>query len=257
MSASGVNGRRTEEAISKHHALSITNGEVNFLWWFIQGSIMNSDTWARLMNSYGFCERHAWIHLSIETSFRDRFLLGPTILYQGLLDKALHSMRPPRISAYSRIRDLRATDACMLCAMNIPESPAVMAPASRLDRGRDVGALRRFVSGLETLWRGYLCNLCHTQKSNVHIETLCRRHLLSHMRQRKALNIAGQRELLNGLYEGVTRYQNSLAAGGKAASDQDRAALIGAIGWCSGWRPLLAMLGSAATGLIDVELCEH
>jgi hypothetical protein len=76
MSASGANGRRIEEAISNHHALSITNGEINFLWWFIQGSIMNSDTWARLMKSYGFCERHAWIHLSIETSFRDRFLLG-------------------------------------------------------------------------------------------------------------------------------------------------------------------------------------
>jgi hypothetical protein len=144
----------------------------------------------------------------------------------------------------------------MLCALNIAESPAVMAPASRLDRGRDVGALRCFVSGLETLWRGYLCNVCDAQKSEVHIERLCRRHLLSHMRQHK-VNLAGQRELLNGLYEGVTRYQNSFAAGGKAASDQDRAALVGAIGWCSGWRPLLAILGSAVTGLIDVESREY
>ena len=49
-----------------------TDGEINFLWSFIQGSIVTPETWNALLRSYGFCERHAWIHIGIEMSFRDR-----------------------------------------------------------------------------------------------------------------------------------------------------------------------------------------
>jgi hypothetical protein len=75
------------------HSLAITDGEVNFLWWFIQGSIMNPETWEGLMRGGGFCERHAWVHLSIEMAFRDRYLLGPAILYRALIDRFVRALR--------------------------------------------------------------------------------------------------------------------------------------------------------------------
>ena len=66
-----------------------TDGEINLFWSFIQGSIVTPETWNALLRSYGFCERHAWIHIGIEMSFRDQYLLGPTILYAELVEKAL------------------------------------------------------------------------------------------------------------------------------------------------------------------------
>jgi hypothetical protein len=48
--------------------------------------------------------------------------------------------------------------------------------------------------------------------------------------------------MLRDLSERVVRHQQSFLADGPEASALDRAALIAAIGWCSGWRPLLALL---------------
>jgi hypothetical protein len=59
---------------------------VNFFYWFIQGSIMIPETRWRLRDASGFCQRHAWAHLAIETSFRRRFVLGPAILYEDLIE---------------------------------------------------------------------------------------------------------------------------------------------------------------------------
>jgi len=69
----------------------------------------------------------------------------------------------------------------------------------------------------------------------------CRQHLLAAMKARTTVDIVAQRNVLRDLSDRVGRYQRSFSSGAKA-SDQDRAALIAAIGWCSGWRPLLAQL---------------
>jgi hypothetical protein len=235
--------------------LAITDGEVNFLWSFIQGSIMDPGTWNRLLNSYGFCERHAWIHISVEMAFREGYLLGPTILYQGLLEKALHAFGPPRV-IYWTMRQLRTTDACMLCALNIARTSAGAASPARLDRGRDITALRSFVADLRNQWRDHVCGECAGPKTHPDANRRCRRHLLSKGHADKALGVARVSEQLQELYEGVTRYQNSFVADGAEATDQDRAALIGAIGWCSGWRPLLDMLDSGSRS-IDGYPCQH
>jgi hypothetical protein len=69
----------------------------------------------------------------------------------------------------------------------------------------------------------------------------CRQHLLAAMKARTTVDIVAQRNVLRDLSDRVGRYQRSFSSGAKV-SDQDRAALIAAIGWCSGWRPLLAQL---------------
>lgn len=40
--------------------VQLSGGEIHYLWWFIQGSIMNPDTRYKLRDSWGLCERHAW-----------------------------------------------------------------------------------------------------------------------------------------------------------------------------------------------------
>src|SRR6266699_1062624 len=72
-------------------SLAITDGEINFLWSFIQGSIMLPETRKALLRGFGFCDRHAWVHLSFEMSFRKQYLLGPVILYRALIEKAVQA----------------------------------------------------------------------------------------------------------------------------------------------------------------------
>jgi hypothetical protein len=222
--------------------LSITDGEINFLWSFIQGSIMNPDTWRRLLDAYGFCERHAWVHISIETTFRDQYLLGPTILYQALIEKALYALHTPRISKHSIVRKLRATDTCLLCALRIADASPGASPQVRLDRGRESWALQSFASALEPLWGPYVCNVCKGDEPDRKYSSRCRPHVLADVRRLKLSDLSGQNDMLEELHDRVTRYQQSFTAGGLKASDQDRAALLTAIGWCTGWGPLLTLL---------------
>lgn len=49
---------------------TLSSGEVNFLWWFIQGSIMDSDVRWSLRHGWGLCDRHTSAWLSVEAAFR-------------------------------------------------------------------------------------------------------------------------------------------------------------------------------------------
>jgi hypothetical protein len=236
MDECGVSGNEPE-------LLEPTDEEINFLWSFIQGSIMVPETWNALLRSYGFCERHAWIHFGVEVSFRDEYLLGPTILYAELINKALHAISVPRsIGLPSLEHELRAYGTCFLCRMNLQNGFAGASPQTRLDRGRDNTTLRHFAGRLEAVWRGFLCSECAELESAGSAPTLCRHHLLAAAKAHMPVDVLTQRNLLRGLADRVARYHNSFLVGGPKANDQDRAALIAAVGWCSGWRPLLALL---------------
>src|SRR6266702_3035680 len=135
------------------HALAITDGEVNFLWWFIQGSIMNPETWEKLMRGGGFCERHAWVHLSVEMAFREWYLLGPAILYRALIDRSQRAFRQPRPASPARLsRRLNPTGPCFLCDMSVDPAASGVSPQRRLERGRHTSPLRAFAVQLEPLW---------------------------------------------------------------------------------------------------------
>ncbi len=222
--------------------LAVTDGEISFLWSFIQGSIMISETWNALMRGYGFCERHAWIHISVEMSFRQEYLLGPTILYAELIDKSLLAISASQtIGLHSLMRQLRAAGPCFLCTMNVKNASAGACPQARLNRGRDSSQLRNFASKLQPMWRSSVCSDCSGEDRDRMAPKRCRQHLLAAMKARTTVDIVAQRNVLRDLSDRVGRYQRSFSSGAKA-SDQDRAALIAAIGWCSGWRPLLAQL---------------
>jgi hypothetical protein len=204
---------------------------------------MIPETWNALLCSYGFCERHAWIHISIEMSFRDQYLLGPTILYGELIEKSLRAINSrQRIGLHSVMRRLRAAGPCFLCAMNLKNASAGVSPQARLDQGRDNSQLRNFASKLEPVWRNSLCSDCLGRESDEMAPKRCRQHLLAAMNARTPIDIAAQKNMLQDMFDRVARYHRSFVLGGPKASDQDGAALIAAIGWCSGWRPLLALL---------------
>lgn len=238
-----ISSQRELFGASGPEPLAATDGEINFLWWFIQGSIMIPETWNALLRSYGFCERHAWIHINVEMSFRDEYLLGPTILYGELIKKSLRAINSPqRIALHSVMRRLRAAGPCLLCAMNLKNAFAGVSLQARLDQGRDNSQLWNFASKLEPIWRSSLCSDCSGRESGGTIPKRCRQHLLAAMKERTPVDIVAQKNMLQDMSDRVARCKKSFVLGGPKASDQDSAALIAAIGWCSGWRPLLARL---------------
>lgn len=160
--------------------LAITDGEINFFWSFIQGSIMIPDTWRALLRGYGFCERHAWIHLGMEMAFREQYLLGPTILYAELIDKALHALQAAeKVGLQAAARRLRAVGPCFVCAQEVHDKSGGTCPQARLDRGRDCSHLREIAEKSESLWRTWLCPDCSGRQSNEQTPNHCRRHLLA------------------------------------------------------------------------------
>lgn len=225
-------------------ALALTDGEIHFLWWFIQGGIMTQETWDALLRGFGFCERHAWAHLNVEMAFREEHLLGPVILYRGLIEKALQAIQPHhKIWPGLHARQLQAAGPCFLCALNLDHASGGAAPPARLERGRDSGGLRAFAIGLAPLWRLNVCAVCAGQACDAVTSRYCRPHLLADQTTHRPFDVSSQQATLQELSMRLARYEESFAAGSGDPSDQDRAALISAVGWCSGWRPLLVLLG--------------
>jgi hypothetical protein len=207
---------------------------------------MIPETRNALLRAFGFCGRHAWMHLSVEMTFRKRHFLGPVILYRALIEKSVQAIHAPqRIGRRSPMRQLQSAGPCYLCALNIKNAGAGASPRARLDRGRDSSGLRAFATGLASLWRPNVCTICVSEARKTASPSRCRPHLLTEMKLQKSVDLSWQQGTLQELSERLARYEKSFVAGADKPRDQDRAALISAIGWCSGWRPLLALLSSS------------
>jgi hypothetical protein len=226
---------------SKTGALAITDGEIHFLWWFIQGGITNPETRTALLRGFGFCERHAWAHLSVEMSFRKQHFLGPVILYRELIEKSAQAVMVHRHGLQPRLRRLQARAPCFLCALSIEHAGTGAAPLARLIRGRNSSGLYAFAADLAPLWRSKVCTICMGTREAI-ASPRCRPHLLADLNAHKRIDLSWQEVTLRELSIRLGRYEESFMARVNPPSDQDRAALISAIGWCSGWRPLLALL---------------
>lgn len=219
----------------KRDQFAITDGEINFLWSFIQGSIVNPETLWSLLSGYGFCQRHAWVHISVEMAFRGQYLLGPAILYAALLENALSAVC---VRAPFSHRWLRPGRSCLFCSLKIANLSRGACPQSRLIKGRDAHPLRQLALDLREHWGDYVCDVCKRDDGEIR----CRRHFGADLKARRPTDLIRQRDLLRDLQGRVIRFQESFTVGKRTASDQERASLIAAIGWCSGWQPLLALL---------------
>jgi hypothetical protein len=224
----------------QERSLGVTDGEINFLWSFMQGSIAIPETWRALMRGFGFCERHAWIHLGVEMAFRKQYLLGPAILYRALARQAFGAFRLHSLDPRSVTTRLVSSGPCFLCAMRVDAAPPGVHPQARLTQARDTGPLIAFASRLEPLWRPSVCALCAGAGAGHDSPCRCRPHLIAD-KGRQPADLAWAEHLLAEMSERLARFENSFTAGAPAANDAERAAFITAVGWCSGWRPLLEL----------------
>jgi hypothetical protein len=221
-----------------------SDGEVHYVWSFLLwGSVMDPGIRRQLRQGWGLCERHAWTLLSVEAAFRPHFPHASTLVYQDLMERAWQAFRLVGPLKGERVRHaLRERAPCIMCSIGYgPESRGTASP-DVLDRGRDAASLRAFAEATRPWWEPTVCGIC----SRTERPARCRRHL----RQELAGNAGGRRfedagNLVWRISAHVSRFARSFRWELRGTdTDEDRAALISAVGWCSGWRPLLSIVES-------------
>ena len=86
---------------------------------------------------------------------------------------------------------------------------------------------------MEEFWRRTVCGQCLGDGSRPR----CRPHLLEDIARGAAVDLAEHRAFVDYLVKHLTVYYQSFVWGYHGTdTEEDRAALISAVGWCSGWR---------------------
>jgi hypothetical protein len=227
---------------SQHRA--ITGGEVPFLRWFIHGNIITPETWKALVQAYGLCDRHVWVHLNVEMSFRKRHFLGPITHDLTLVEKSVEAIETCQgIGLRSPQRPLRGQGPCFLCALNISHAGAGAAPPTRLALGRDKSELRSFVIDLATLWRSKVGSVC---VDAVRSPSRRRPHLLADLTSCRVAHLFWQQATPQEPRLRFGGYEDSFVAEANPSTDQHLAVLMSRAGWCGGQHSLLTLLGNSA-----------
>lgn len=234
---------------------ALSNGEIEFLWWFIQGSIMDPNVRARLLAHWGLCPRHSLGFFAVEAAFRPHLIHGCSVLYSDLMRRAanlighdgLHRLIPDPIVRHQ----LRTAGPCHLCDLGYGPSSESNTPPEKLQQGRDLTTARRFADDNRMGWEPYVCGVCSGSGTAVR----CRVHLVAPAAGYALPDLAEQRAYVQAIAAHLARFDASFHWKNRDTDTaEDRGALLAAIGWCSGWRTLLDGLSlNAPVGAADHE----
>jgi len=137
-----------------------------------------------------------------------------------------------------------------MCDMGLDRtSQAAAAREGRIEQGRDLAAIRDFAERTREHWLAGVCGACAGDRAP---RLLCRPHLLEELRQGTAVDLAMHRGFLTELLERLNGYARSYRWEYRGTeTDGERAALLSAVGWCSGWKAGLAIMDPTASPQSD------
>jgi len=234
--------------VPRSQALPLSPGEIHYVLWFIQGSIMNPDVRWRLRRAWGMCERHAWGALAVETAFRPTFLHSPSVLYDDIMERAVAAWQRAttlgrgRIAQRQLARRLRPSGPCLMCDMNIARDAVGAAGPHIIRAGANASSPLKFAGATRSHWLDTVCGRCVGQGG----AQRCRRHLIEDISAGVAVDLAFHRELVDDIARRIGRYHRSFRWEYRDSDTEDRASLISAVGWCTGWRVLIELVRGSA-----------
>lgn len=224
----------------------LSEGEIHYLWWFIQGSIMAPNMRHRLRRAWGFCERHAWGAILVEAAFRQGYMHGPALLYEDLIKPALpafHLQGP--LKNWRFARNLSEKGHCPMCEMGLGPESKGMARTEVIERGRDVTELLNLARKTEKYWEKAICGRCAKNGS----VQRCRRHLIEDASMGLIDTVLTHSALVEYIFRHLSLYYRSFRLEFQGTeTEEDRAALISAVGWCSGWGIFLLICATESEG---------
>jgi hypothetical protein len=219
--------------------------EVKQLWWWQRdGAIMTPKIRGQLRRAFGLCPRHTWAQFAAECELSGR-PFSTAVLYHDLVGWAAKALReaPRRRSSPLPITALQARECCPTCqwlaSSTAPDDPSFaerQQRVNRLERTRGYLAESRRVSMARS------CPHCLDGQG-----LLCRPHLLA--ADPASVDADACAAALVELGELVGTLIASMTVGGPVARTQDRAALVEALGWCSGWGLIQRLAALPAAGL--------
>jgi hypothetical protein len=218
----------------------LSEGEIHFLWWFIQGSIMSAGTRGQLRKAWGLCDRHAWGFIQIDAAFRRGWMHGPAVLYLDLMEQAWAAINFQRPFQRGRIiKRIKNKGPCLMCDCGFGPDTIGKAQEQVIRRGRDFSELKKFARETHEHWRKTVCGKCAGNES----AQRCRTHLIADLSSGSIVDFETHYRLLENLLYHVRLYANSFRWEFQGTeTEEDKAALISAVGWCSGWKSLFSIL---------------
>ena len=220
--------------------VQLSPGEIHFLWWFIQGSIMNPSTRDRLRKAWGMCERHAWGWMAVEASFRGGYMHGPAVLYEDIMLRALAAFDLQGPLQHERLKQrLRSKGPCLMCEEGYgADSEGIIKP-DRVEQGRDLGPLQTLAQRTGQYWRRNVCGLCSGDGSTVR----CRRHLIEDQSRGLIQDLSPHRLAVSNLVHHMIKFARSFQFEFQGTQTlEDASVLISCVGWLSGWGTFLRIV---------------
>jgi len=165
---------------------------------------------------------------------------GPVVLYEDLMVRALAAfeVRGPG-KLWQVRRNLREKGRCPMCEMGYGPDSSGMARPELVEKGRDLNHFRAFAAQTMSYWQKAVCGKCADDGASAR----CRRHLLEDASLGLLRELSAHRKMLEYVVQHLKKFERSFIWGYHGTeTDEDRAALISSVGWCSGWRIFLQIV---------------
>jgi hypothetical protein len=223
-------------------ALGLSPREIYFFWHFLSERIMVPDTRKQLRRAWGMCARHSVGFAVVEASFRHGRLQDAGILYEDVMARAAAAFtrRGPMDKMRLGLR-LRGQAPCLMCNRGYGAASKGPVPEDIVAQGRDTTEIVAFAVPVAQHWRPAVCGRCASTAARAR----CRIHFRAELAEGRA-GVPAQRALGARIAKRVTDYSHSVRWDSRHRdTPQARAAVISAIGWCSGWTAWFGLLPSA------------
>ena len=194
----------------------------------------------RLRRAWGLCARHATALIALEDASGGGLMQACAALYLDLIEHGIRALATPGLLAEERgIRNLRAKASCPMCELSAGRGGDDAAGRDRRPELPET-ALEAFAHETLVHWRQFVCRSCGP---NAH-GPLCRVHLIGDHELGLIEEIRVERAFLGSIARHLMRYLRSIRLSERdTRTAEDQAALIEAVGWCSGWGGLLVVIG--------------
>lgn len=212
--------------------LDLTAAEERHLTSFLDGAIMDVGVRHHLWRSWGLCPRHSWQYTLLELERLSGRPLSTSILHQDLVQRAARRSRwARRLPAEAGRRLLLPRADCFTCEF----VRIAREGASPSDAGTQRRTAARELRRRPQLWREWGCPECGAGEG-----VRCRPHLLAS----GTFDGEGLTAQLEDLAVEIAALVRSFSWNARPASPRQRVAWVGAVGWFSGWAPVLTIAGA-------------
>jgi hypothetical protein len=126
-----------------------------------------------------------------------------------------------------------------MCDLNIARDAVGAAGPDIIRAGSNTSSLRKFAAGTRSHWGHTVCGRCADNDG----AQRCRNHLVEEISAGAAIDFAFHRALVDDISRHIARYHRSFRWEYRDTDTvEDRASLISAVGWCTGWRALIELV---------------